>query len=109
MVWSPAPDKPRPILSALAVSVADTGAAAGKCFLDMLRGYTEFEINLRCERRLGSRRLAVLAPAGCYATEFLLLQYIWKPKKFLYSSNSASIQLPFSFGTAYIQVSAQPP
>src|SRR5262249_17414866 len=30
----------------------DTGTAAGKCFLDMLGGFAEFETNLRRERQL---------------------------------------------------------
>lgn len=30
----------------------DTGTAAGKCFLDMLGVFAEFEINLRKERQL---------------------------------------------------------
>jgi hypothetical protein len=30
----------------------DTGTAAGKCFLDMLGVFAEFETNLRCERQL---------------------------------------------------------
>ena len=33
----------------------DTGTAAGKCFLDMLRVFAEFETNLRRERQLDAR------------------------------------------------------
>jgi DNA invertase Pin-like site-specific DNA recombinase len=34
----------------------DTGTAAGKCFLDMLGVFAEFETNLRRERQLGRHR-----------------------------------------------------
>jgi DNA invertase Pin-like site-specific DNA recombinase len=34
----------------------DTGTAAGKCFLDMLGVFAEFETNLRRERQLSPRR-----------------------------------------------------
>jgi DNA invertase Pin-like site-specific DNA recombinase len=36
----------------------DTGTAAGKCFLDMLGVFAEFETNLRRERQLEGRLLA---------------------------------------------------
>src|SRR5258708_16849682 len=42
----------------------DTGTAAGKCFLDMLGVFAEFETNLRRERQLDGIAKAK-APGGC--------------------------------------------
>jgi DNA invertase Pin-like site-specific DNA recombinase len=42
----------------------DTGTAAGKCFLDMLGVFAEFETNLRRERRLEG--IAKAKAAGLY-------------------------------------------
>jgi DNA invertase Pin-like site-specific DNA recombinase len=42
----------------------DTGTAAGKCFLDMLGVFAEFETNLRRERRLEG--IAKAKAAGVY-------------------------------------------
>lgn len=42
----------------------DTGAAAGKCFLDMLGVFAEFETNLRRERQLEG--IAKAKAAGVY-------------------------------------------
>jgi DNA invertase Pin-like site-specific DNA recombinase len=42
----------------------DTGTAAGKCFLDMLGVFTEFETNLRRERQLEG--IAKAKAAGVY-------------------------------------------
>src|SRR6201986_711963 len=42
----------------------DTGTAAGKCFLDMLGVFAEFETNLRCERQLEG--IAKAKAAGVY-------------------------------------------
>jgi DNA invertase Pin-like site-specific DNA recombinase len=43
----------------------DTGTAAGKCFLDMLGVFAEFETNLRKERQLEG--IAKAKAAGVYA------------------------------------------
>ena len=43
----------------------DTGSAAGKCFLDMLSVFAEFETNLRRERQLEG--IAKAKAAGVYA------------------------------------------
>src|SRR5712671_136602 len=62
----------------------DTGTAAGKCFLDMLGVFAEFETNLRRERQLEGIAKAMalgvykdrpasairLGPSGCCATIF---------------------------------------
>ena len=42
----------------------DTGTAAGKCFLDMLGVFAEFETNLRRERQLDG--IATAKAAGIY-------------------------------------------
>jgi DNA invertase Pin-like site-specific DNA recombinase len=42
----------------------DTGTAAGKCFLDMLGVFAEFETNLRRERQLEG--IAKAKAAGVY-------------------------------------------
>jgi DNA invertase Pin-like site-specific DNA recombinase len=42
----------------------DTSTAAGKCFLDMLGVFAEFETNLRRERQLEG--IAKAKPAGVY-------------------------------------------
>jgi DNA invertase Pin-like site-specific DNA recombinase len=42
----------------------DTSTAAGKCFLDMLGVFAEFETNLRCERQLEG--IAKAKAAGVY-------------------------------------------
>jgi DNA invertase Pin-like site-specific DNA recombinase len=42
----------------------DTGTAAGKCFLDMLGVFAEFETNLRKERQLEG--IAKAKAAGVY-------------------------------------------
>jgi DNA invertase Pin-like site-specific DNA recombinase len=42
----------------------DTSTAAGKCFLDMLGVFAEFETNLRCERQLEG--IAKAKEAGVY-------------------------------------------
>jgi DNA invertase Pin-like site-specific DNA recombinase len=44
--------------------VIDTGTAAGKCFLDMLGVFAEFETNLRRERQLEG--IATAKVAGVY-------------------------------------------
>jgi hypothetical protein len=44
----------------------DTGTAAGKCFLDMLGVFAEFEINLRRERQLKGIAKAKAKAAGIY-------------------------------------------
>ena len=61
--WPPSPHAIRAALKATEQPI-DTSTAAGKCFLDMLGVFAEFETNLRRERQLEG--IAKASPVGTF-------------------------------------------